>query len=54
MTLVLLWDGLLIMAEGIGMRGRAARRFADITWVLVIALTLFYLVLLGLTLKGTL
>lgn len=35
MSIVLLtvWDGFHIIAEGLGLAGRAANRFADIVWV---------------------
>ncbi len=48
MVLVMVWDGFLIIGEGLGLQRRAARHFADACWITSATLTTAYLTLLGL------
>ncbi len=48
MLMVMLWDGFLIIGEGLGLRRRAARHFADACWITSATLTTAYLTLLSL------
>lgn len=38
LIVILLWDGFLLIGEGLGLQQRAARRFADVTWCLSVTL----------------
>lgn len=40
---LMVWDGFLMIGEGIGLEGRAQRRFADVAWCTSAALLVLWL-----------
>lgn len=48
LIVVLLWDGFLLIGEGLGLQQRTARRFADVTWCLSVTLfAVWFVAILG-------
>lgn len=50
--LLMVWDGFLLIGEGIGLDNRRAERFADVAWIGLAVITgtwLASLVMLGVT-----
>ena len=43
MLFLMVWDGLLMIGEGLGLEGKAQRRFADIAWCTCAALLVAWL-----------
>lgn len=41
---LMVWDGFLMIGEGLGLEGRAQRKFADIAWCMSAALLVLWLV----------
>lgn len=41
---LMVWDGFLMIGEGLGLEGRAQRKFADIAWCTSAALLVLWLV----------